>query len=60
MKTEKWLEAFKDKLDKEEIRHLEVHKAVIKIQLKNTETQVIELHQWEYTAKNAENINIIT
>ena len=60
MKIEKWFESFKDKLDKEEIRHLEVHKAVIKLQLKNTVTQEIELHEWSYKAKNAENIKITT
>jgi hypothetical protein len=53
MKTNQWLNKFKDMIDREEAQHLEVDKAIIKMQFRNATTGVIELHQWEYTSKDA-------
>jgi len=53
MKTNQWFNTFKDMIDREEAQHLEVDKAIIKMQFRNATTGVIELHQWEYTSKDA-------
>ena len=60
MKTEKWLERFKLILEKEETRHLEVHKAIVKMQFKNQITGEIEIHEWEYIAKNVVDLKLDT
>ena len=56
MKIGKWFEQFKDRLNKEEVRHLDIHKAIIKMQFKNPVTGEIEIHQWDYTAKDAQHL----
>jgi hypothetical protein len=58
MKTNEWLNKFKDMLDSEETQHLEV--AIIKMQFRNAITGAIELHQWEYTSKEAVNLKVTT
>ena len=60
MKTEKWLERFKQILEKEETKHLEVHKAIVKMQFKNEATGEIEIHEWEYIAKDSQHLELDT
>ncbi len=55
MKLNKW---FKELLDKEELEHFTVSKAVIHLQLKNDYNGNIELHEFEYIHKKAENLVI--
>lgn len=56
MKTDKWLTQFKQMLDREELSHLNVHKAIVKMQFENPTTKVIEIHSWEYESKDAKNL----
>ena len=56
MKVKKWLEQLEDRPNQEEIGHLDIRKAIIKIQFKNPITKTIELQELGYTAKNADNI----
>ena len=56
MKLDKWLCQFKDKLDREEVNHLEVNASNISMQFENPITKVIELHQWEFKAKNTKEV----
>ena len=58
MNIKKWFEDAKNILDKEELQHLEVHKGIIQLQLKNNISGEIELHNFTFTAKNAENLKI--
>lgn len=58
MKIKDWLKQAKDKLDKEELEHLEVKKGKIQLQLKNEVTGEIEIHEFDYIAKNAENLRL--
>jgi len=53
-----WFSQAKEILDKEELEHLEVHKGKIQLQLKNNSTGEIEIHEFNYTAKNANNLVI--
>ena len=58
MKTEKWLKELAARLEQEETKHLDIQKARINIQFKNATTGEIELHEWEYVAKGAVNVEI--
>lgn len=58
MKIKEWLEEAKKKLDKEELEHLEVKKGKIQLQLKNRITDEIEIHEFDYIAKDAENLKL--
>jgi len=53
-----WFSQAKEILDKEELEHLEVHKGKIQLQLKNNSTGEIEIHEFNYTEKNANNLVI--
>lgn len=56
MKIKDWLKEASIKLDKCELGHLEVAKGRIQLQLKNTVTDGIEIHEFNYIAKDAENL----
>jgi len=58
MNINNWLKEAKDKLDKEELRHLAVHKGKIQLQLKNLFTGEIEIHEFTYTSKDAQNLSL--
>jgi hypothetical protein len=58
MNINEWLQSAKKILDKEELYHLEVHKAKIQLQLKNNTTGEIEIHEFDYTSPNAQNLVI--
>lgn len=58
MKILEWFKQAKDKLEKEELGHLEVHKAKLQMQLKNTTTGEIEIHEFDYISKEAENLKL--
>ena len=58
MNIDKWFNQAKQMLDKEELYHLQVHKGNIQLQLKNRTTGEIELHEFTYTAKEAQNLII--
>ena len=58
MKIKEWLKEAEDRLDKEELGHLEVKKGKIQLQLKNEVTGEIEIHEFDYIAKNAENLKL--
>lgn len=58
MKIKEWFEQAKDKLGRYELDHLEVHKGKMQLQLKNTTTGEIEIHEFDYIAKDAENLKL--
>ena len=58
MKIKDWLLEAKNILEKQEFGHLEVHKGKIQLQLKNTITGVIEVHEFNYISKQAENLKL--
>mgnify|MGYP001561627582 CR=1 FL=1 len=58
MKLTAWFSEAKTILDKAELSHLDVHKAKIQLQLKNPVTKEIEIHEFNYTAKEAENLKV--
>ena len=58
MNINQWLTQAKSILEKEELYHLAVHKGNIELQLKNNITGEIELHEFTYTAKEANNLVI--
>lgn len=58
MNINKWLKEAKEKLDREELEHLAVHKGKIQLQLKNLFTGEIEIHEFTYTSKEAQNLII--
>jgi len=58
MKINKWLHQFKQMLDREELTHLNVHKAIVKMQFHNPATNAIEIHSWEYESKDAKHLTI--
>ena len=60
MKIRDWLYEAKNQLDKCELEHLEVHKGKIQLQLKNNISEEIEIHEFEYIAKNANNLTLTT
>ena len=51
-----WLWELKKKFDGRQLRYMTVHKALIQIQLKDSETGQIELHNIEYKGKDAANL----
>lgn len=51
-----WIEDLRSKFDNRELEYMTVSKAMIQIQLKDTETGEINIHNLEYTAKDAENL----
>ena len=58
MNINEWFKDAQKQLDKQELSHLKVHKGEIILQLKNEYSKDIELHQFTYTAKDAENLKI--
>lgn len=58
MNIKSWLLEATKQLDKCELGHLEVAKGKIQLQLKNTITGAIEIHEFDYIAKNAENLKL--
>jgi hypothetical protein len=58
MKIKEWMKEAQNKLEKEELGHLEVKKAKIQLQLKNITTGEIEIHEFDYIAKDAENLKL--
>lgn len=58
MNITNWLTDAKRILEKEEISHLSVHKGKIQLQLRNDFNGEIEIHEFNYTAKNAQNLKI--
>lgn len=58
MKIKEWFEQAKDKLGRYELEHLEVQKGRIQLQLKNTTTGGIEVHEFNYISKEAENLKL--
>jgi len=58
MKLNEWFIQAKEVLDEEELQHLNVHKGKIQLQLKNPVTKEIEIHDFTYTAKEAENLEV--
>jgi len=58
MKIKDWLSEAQNILDKQEFGHLEVHKGKIQLQLENSITGAIEIHEFNYTAKNAKNLKL--
>ena len=60
MKIKEWLKEASNKLDKCELEHLEVKKGKIQLQLKNEVSGIIEVHEFDYIAKNAENLKLTT
>ena len=58
MKIKEWLKEASNKLEKEELGHLEVKKGRIQLQLKNGVTGEIEIHEFDYIAKGAENLRL--
>lgn len=58
MNINNWFKEAKEKLDKEELEHLAVHKGKIQLQLKNLFTGEIEVHEFSYTSKEANNLII--
>ena len=60
MNINQWLLNAKEILDKEELEHLEVHKGKIQLQLKNETNGEIEIHEFEYIAKDANNLKLTT
>ncbi len=59
MKITAWFDEAKTMLDKEELIHLDVHKAKLQLQLKNPVTGEIEIHEFSYTAKEAETLKVV-
>jgi hypothetical protein len=53
-----WIEDFKGMFDGRQLEYMNVHKAMIQIQLKDSETGIIELHNFDYTAKDAVNLKV--
>ena len=51
-----WFDELKEKFDGRELNYLAVHKAKIMLQLKDNETDEIQLHNLEYMAKDAQNL----
>ena len=58
MKIKEWLIEAENQLDKCELGHLEVKKGKIQLQLLNNLTGEIEIHEFDYIAKNAENLKV--
>ena len=58
MKIKQWFLEAQNILEKQEFGHLEVHKAKIQLQLENPITNVIEIHEFNYKAKNAKDLKI--
>lgn len=58
MNLKEWTDSFLNRFDKREIEFMKVHKATILLQLKDPETNNIELHKLEYIHKDAENLTI--
>jgi hypothetical protein len=58
MRIKAWLKQAGEILEREEIEHLDVQKGKIQLQLKNPLTGKIELHEFEYVAKDAQNLKI--
>ena len=58
MKIKEWLKEASNKLEKEELGHLEVKKGKIQLQLKNEMSGEIEIHEFDYIAKGAENLRL--
>ena len=53
-----WTEELKSRFDEREKSFMRVHKALIQLQLKDTETGNIELHNIEYISKEAQNLKL--
>ena len=58
MNINQWLIEAKKRLDKQELEHLEVHKGKIQLQLKNNYSGEIEIHEFDYIAKNASDLKL--
>ncbi len=58
MRIKAWLKQADQILEREEIEHLDVQKGKIQLQLKNPLTGKIELHEFDYIAKDAQNLKI--
>ena len=58
MTLKEWITSFTEKFDSRELEFMQVHKGLIQLQLKDKETGNIELHNLQYTAKEAENLKV--
>ena len=55
---DEWIAELKEQFDNRELKYMSVQKGMIQIQLKDTETGQIILHNFEYQAKNVENLKL--
>jgi len=53
-----WIEELRGRFDNRALTYQSVHKATIMLQLKDSETGEIHLHNIEYTSKDAEHLTI--
>ena len=53
-----WIEHLRARFNERELRYMVAHKAKIYLQLKDTETGEIHLHEVEYQSKESENVKI--
>lgn len=51
-----WVNKFLSHFDDRELDYMRVHKATVKLQIKDPETGEIHLHKLEYISKDAENL----
>ena len=58
MTLKEFAKEFLARFDKREAEYMRVYKAKLLLQLKDVETGNIELHEVEYTHKDAENLTI--
>ena len=59
MKLKEWINNWAEQYDARELEYMEVHKALIQIQLKDKETGRIILRNSTYTAKNREDLLLV-
>jgi len=55
---EGWIDELKSQFDERTLKYQSVHKAIIQLQMKDEETGNIELHNFEYHAKDAANLKV--
>jgi hypothetical protein len=58
MTLQEFMKEFLNRFDKREAEYMRVHKVKVLLQLKDLETNNIELHEVEYTHKDAENLTL--
>lgn len=54
-----WIEELRSRFDERELKYMSAHKAKIWLQLKDTETGELHLHEIEYQSKDAEHLTIL-